>query len=103
MNDSNMKAADMEKTHIVKFIRRRDGKTYYYRHDGNLTARRESSMRLEEPVAKQLALAIRKGHKDFTAVALPYKLKPRKRHMERAKAPKDTISIKLVEVKNDQP
>lgn len=103
MNDSDMKEPDVEKTHIVKFIRRRDGRTYYYRHDGNLTARRESSMRLEESVAKQLALAIRKGHKDFTAVAMPYKRKPRNRHMERAKAPKDTVTIKIVEVKHERP
>lgn len=63
---------------IVKFTRRRDGRHYYFRHDCGLTARRESSMLLDEGVAKQLAEAVRQQHPDFTARAMPYPKKARK-------------------------
>ena len=57
---------------VVKFTRRRDGRHYYFRHDCALTARRESSMLLDECVARHLAEAIRRQHPDFTARAVPY-------------------------------
>ena len=57
---------------VVKCTRRRDGKHYYFRHDCARTARRESSMLLDECVARQLAEAIRRQHPDFTARAVPY-------------------------------
>lgn len=54
---------------IVRIERRRDGKRYFFRHDGNTTARYESSMRLPKEIALQLAHAIATQHKDFTARA----------------------------------
>ena len=57
---------------IVKFVRKRDGKHYFYRHDGCLTARMESSMLLDETTAKQLAAAITRYHQDFVATARKY-------------------------------
>ena len=57
---------------IVRIERRRDGKRYFYRHDGNTTARHESSMRLTKEVAVQLAHANTANHKDFTARACRY-------------------------------
>ena len=54
---------------IVRIERRRDGKRYFFRHDGNTTARYESSMRLPKEIALQLANAIATQHKDFTARA----------------------------------
>lgn len=61
-----------EQRWIIKFRRKRDGKHYFYRHDGNLTARMESSMLLDETIAKQLAYAITKQHPDFVATAHKY-------------------------------
>ena len=57
---------------IVRFERRKDRKKYYFRHDCALTARRESSMRMTEAIAKALAAAVRKNHPDFTARAMKY-------------------------------
>ena len=54
---------------IVRIERRRDGKRYFFRHDGNTTARYESSMQLPKEIALQLAHAIASQHPDFTARA----------------------------------
>ena len=67
-----MSDARQEDRWIVKFRRKRDGKHYFYRHDGCLTARMESSMLLDETTAKQLAAAITKQHPDFSATARKY-------------------------------
>ena len=61
-----------EQRWIIKFRRKRDGKHYFYRHDGNLTARMESAMLLDETIAKQRESAITKQHPDFVATAHKY-------------------------------
>lgn len=74
---------------IVKFVRKRDGKHYFYRHDGCLTARMESSMLLDETTAKQLAAAITAQHQDFVATARKYPKKawkPSKKSLRKAAA-----------------
>lgn len=63
---------------IVRLKRRRDGKWYFYRHDGCTTARIESSMLLTKDVAAQLAHAIASQHPDFTARAMRYDSKAHK-------------------------
>ena len=67
-----MSETPQEMRWIVRFVRKRDGKRYFYRHDGCLTARMESSMLLDETTAKQLAAAITKLHPDFMATARKY-------------------------------
>lgn len=71
-NEIKRKAEECGGEYILKISRRNDGKLYYYRHDGCLTARRISSWRLDKPTAQQLAAAIRKNNNDFTARAVPY-------------------------------
>lgn len=71
-DDTTPAAGVPPKEWIVKLTRRRDGKKYYFRHDGCTTARLESSMRLDKEVAMQLAAAIRTQHPVFTARAMRY-------------------------------
>ena len=63
---------------IVRLQRRRDGKRYFFRHDGCTTARIESSMLMTKDVAAQLAHAIASQHPDFTARAMRYDSKAHK-------------------------
>ena len=63
---------------IVRLQRRRDGKRYFFRHDGCTTARIESSILLTKDVAIQLANAISSQHKDFSARAMRYDSKAHK-------------------------
>ena len=71
---------------IVRIERRRDGKHYFFRHDGNTTARYESSMRLPKEIALQLAHAIATQHKDFTARACRFDSPIHRRKNKRPKA-----------------
>lgn len=69
--DSCDSGEDCSEQFIIKLTRRIDGRKYYYRHDGNLTARKESSWIMDRDTAVQLASAIRKNHRDFTARSIP--------------------------------
>jgi len=73
---------------IMRLKRRRDGRKYYYRHDYCTTARKESSLQMDEATAKQLALAITTHHPDFYAWAVPYDVKHAKHRSEAVKAAK---------------
>lgn len=78
---------------IMRLKRRRDGRKYYYRHDYCTTARKESSLRMDEATAKQLALAITTHHPDFYAWAVPYEVKHAKHRSAVVKAAKAASTV----------
>ena len=87
---------------IMRLKRRRDGKKYYYRHDYCTTARKESSLRMDETTAKQLALAITTHHPDFYAWAVPYDVKHAKHRSAAVKAAKAAYAADLTYRKRDE-
>jgi len=81
---------------IMRLKRRRDGKKYYYRHDYCTTARKESSLRMDEATAKQLALAITTHHPDFYAWAVPYDAKHQRHKSAAARAAREAARADTV-------
>lgn len=81
---------------IMRLKRRRDGKKYYYRHDYCTTARKESSLRMNEATAKKLADAITKHHPDFYAWAVPYDAKHQRHKSAAARAAREAARADTV-------